>query len=172
MVDISPDLHSQQLALTRYLRDPDRHAPPAGMDAARASIYLDLVFNNLSGVLGGTFPVLIAVLGEAGWRDLIRRFLREHRAKTPYFGEIAQEFVAFVACLEVSSDQAQPGYPFLPELAHYEWVEMALQQFEAPPFQGAISSTCLIARSGYHRSPGRWPTPGPYTASGPGTCRT
>ena len=135
MVDISPDLHSQQLALTRYLRDPDHHAPPAGMDAARASIYLDLVFNNLWGVLGGTFPVLIAVLGEAGWRDLIRRFLREHRAKTPYFGEIAQEFVAFVACLEVSSDQAQAGYPFLPELAHYEWVEMALQQFEAPPFQ-------------------------------------
>jgi hypothetical protein len=133
MADLTPSLHSQQLALTRYLRDPDSYAPPAQMDTARAQIYLNLVFNNLLGLLSGTFPVSIAVLGDAGWRALVRRFLRDYRAQTPRFGEIAREFVAFVASLENASDQQHPWYPFLPELAHYEWVEMALQQLDAGP---------------------------------------
>lgn len=74
MADFTSSLHSQQLELTRYLRDPDSYPPPAQMNPARAQVYLDLVLNNLLGLLGGTFPVLVAVLGDAGWRALVRRF--------------------------------------------------------------------------------------------------
>ncbi|MHA3737240.1 HvfC family RiPP maturation protein [Pseudomonas sp. Eth.TT006] len=155
MADLTSSLHSQQLALTRYLRDPDRYPPPAGMNPARAQVYRDLVLNNLLGLLGGTFPVLVAVLGDAGWRALVRGFLRDHRAQTPLFGEIAREFVDFVASLEDAPGHEHPWYPFLPELAHYEWVEMALQQLDAAPLT-ASDAVQLLDRP-LRLSPLVWP---------------
>lgn len=120
----------QQQALTRYLRDPEHEAPPAAMNAARVNVYRDLVFNNVSQLLGSTFPVLIRIIGQERWRTLIRGFLRDYRAQTPKFGEIAEEFVGYLASEPaVLNDGKWPA--FLVELAHYEWVEMVLQQSDA-----------------------------------------
>ncbi|WP_085748250.1 DUF2063 domain-containing protein [Pseudomonas sp. R45(2017)] len=120
----------QQQALTRYLRDPEHEAPPAAMNAARVNVYRDLVFNNVSQLLGSTFPVLIRIIGQERWRMLIRGFLRDYRAQTPKFGEIAEEFVGYLASEPaVLSKGDWPA--FLVELAHYEWVEMVLQQSDA-----------------------------------------
>jgi len=120
----------QQQALTRYLRDPEHEAPPADMNAARVNVYRDLVFNNVSQLLGSTFPVLIRIIGQERWRMLIRGFLRDYRAQTPKFGEIAEEFVGYLASEPaVLSKGDWPA--FLVELAHYEWVEMVLQQSDA-----------------------------------------
>jgi hypothetical protein len=125
-------LGAQQQAFTAYLRDPEHQAPPAGMDRARVEIYRELVFDNLQSLLSGTFPVLRSVLGETDWRRLLRIFLREHRCVTPKFGEIAGEFVAWLAAEPAALRDA--GWPaFMVELSHYEWIEMALQQAEAEP---------------------------------------
>jgi hypothetical protein len=137
-----PTLYQQQDTLTRYLRDPDRCAPPAGMDVARAQVYRDLVFSNLSSLLSGTFPVLVKILGDGEWRSLVRIFLRDYRAHTPKFGEIAQEFVEFLASEPLAlSDGSWP--PFMVELAHYEWVEMALQQSDAEPLPASDAGLLL-----------------------------
>jgi len=126
------NLLRQQQALTRYLRDPEHEAPPADMNAARVNVYRDLVFNNVSQLLGSTFPVLIRIIGQERWRTLIRGFLRDYRAQTPKFGEIAEEFVGYLASEPaVLSEGDWPA--FLVELAHYEWVEMVLQQSDAEP---------------------------------------
>lgn len=125
-------LFQQQNTLGLYLRDPDHCAPPAGMDVARAQVYRDLIFNNLSILLSGTFPVLIKILGDGQWRALVRIFLREHRARTPKFGEIAQEFVEFLAAGSPALNDG-PWPAFMVELAHYEWIEMVLQQSDAEP---------------------------------------
>lgn len=125
-------LHQQQSIMGQYLRDPEHCAPPTEMDPVRAQVYRDLVFANLSSLLSGTFPVLGKILGDERWRSLVRIFLRDYRARTPKFGEIAQEFVEFLATgPEALTDGPWP--PFMVELAHYEWVEMALQQSEAGP---------------------------------------
>jgi len=125
-------LDAQQQALTAYLRDPEHRAPPAEMDRARVEIYRELVFDNLRSLLSGTFPVLRSVLGETDWRRLLRVFLREHRCATPKFGEIAGEFVAWMASTPAGlQDGSWPA--FMVELSHYEWIEMALQQTEAEP---------------------------------------
>ncbi|MES2820918.1 MAG: putative DNA-binding domain-containing protein [Pseudomonadota bacterium] len=154
MVNPSSGLHQQQQALTRYLRDPDNCPPPADMNAARARIYRDLVFENLVSLLSGTFPVLVKVLGKPAWRDLVRRFLREHRAATPKFGEIAQEFVGFLSSSDcVAAAHAWPA--FMAELAHYEWVEMALQQSEAEPLPA--SDADLLLSQPLRVSPLAWP---------------
>ncbi|MET1070975.1 MAG: putative DNA-binding domain-containing protein [Pseudomonas prosekii] len=131
-------LHQQQNALTRYLRDPENCAAPVEMDAARVQVYRDLVFNNLSLLLSGTFPVLVKILREEDWRVLLRAFLRDHRAQTPKFGEIAREFVGFIA-------GGLPGdWPvFMAELAHYEWVEMVLQQSDDQPLPASDAESML-----------------------------
>jgi hypothetical protein len=147
-------LHQQQDALTRYLRDPEHCALPAGMDAARVQVYRDLVFNNLSLLLSGTFPVLVKILGNEEWRALVRIFLRDYRAQTPKFGEIAQEFVAFLASEPPGlSDGDWP--PFMVELAHYEWVEMALQQSDDAPLP--MSDAGLLLERPLQVSPLAWP---------------
>ena len=149
-----PSLFQQQNTLGLYLRDPDHCAPPAGMDVTRAQVYRDLVFANLSSLLSGTFPVLIKILGDEHWRSLIRIFLRDYRAHTPKFGEIAQEFVEFLASEpQALSEGAWP--PFMVELAHYEWVEMALQQSEAEPLP--LSDAGLLLDRPLQVSPLAWP---------------
>ena len=145
-----PSLFQEQITFARYLRDPDHCAPPAGMDAARAKVYRDLIFANLSQLLSSTFPVLIRILGEARWRLLMRSFLRDHRARTPKFGEIAEEFVGFLATVPQGD---WPG--FMVELAHYEWVEMALQQSEADPLPVSAAASLLVRP--LRISPLAWP---------------
>lgn len=125
------NLQRQQQALTRYLRDPEQQTPPADMHAARVEVYRELVFNNVSQLLSGTFPVLIRIIGEPRWHLLVRGFMRDWRAQTPKFAEIAGEFVDYLAAQPQVLQQGQ--WPvFLLELAHYEWVEMVLQQSNAP----------------------------------------
>ncbi|KPG92460.1 HvfC family RiPP maturation protein [Pseudomonas sp. RIT-PI-r] len=124
------NLLQQQQALTRYLRDPDRQTPPVDMNAARVNVYRDLVFNNVSQLLSGTFAVLIRIIGEQRWGLLVRGFLRDWRAQTPKFGEIAETFLDYLATQpQVLREGQWPA--FLLELAHYEWVEMVLQQSDA-----------------------------------------
>jgi hypothetical protein len=143
-------LQQQQLALTLYLRDPEQCAPPPEMDAARVQVYRDLVLNNLASLLSGTFPVLLHILGDGDWRLLVRAFLRDHRARTPKFGEIAEEFVAFLA-----AEPQGNWLPFMAELAHYEWVEMALQQSDEPPLPA--SDAGLLLERPLRLSPLAWP---------------
>jgi hypothetical protein len=124
------------------------------MDPARALVYRDLVFANLSSLLSGTFPVLVKILGDEHWRSLVRIFLRDYRARTPKFGEIAQEFVEFLAAgPQALSDGPWP--PFMVELAHYEWVEMALQQSDAELLVGGDAA--LLLDRPLRVSPLAWP---------------
>jgi len=147
-------LVQQQTTMGLYLRDPEHNAPPTEMDPARAQVYRDLVFANLSSLLSGTFPVLVKILGEEHWRSLVRIFLRDYRARTPKFGEIAQEFVEFLASEPLALVDG-PWPPFMVELAHYEWVEMALQQSDAEPV--AAGDASLLLDRPLQVSPLAWP---------------
>ncbi|MFP5383588.1 MAG: DUF2063 domain-containing protein [Gammaproteobacteria bacterium] len=113
----------RQQAFAAHLRDPDRHAPPADMDPARVGVYRDLFFNNVEGLLASFFPVLRSLCGREDWLALARAFYAQHRARAPYFLEIAGEFVEF---LESTHAPRPTDPPFLRELAHYEWLELAL----------------------------------------------
>ncbi|WP_213605262.1 DNA-binding domain-containing protein [Pseudoxanthomonas japonensis] len=115
-------LHDQQFALSRHLRDPSSHPPPPGIEERRLAVYRDLFFNNIEGLLAGNFPVIRKTLGDDAWPALVRRFYADHRSQTPLFPEIAREFIRY---LESRDGDGLP--PWLRELAHYEWVELALQ---------------------------------------------
>ena len=113
-------LREQQLQLARHIRDPQRNAPPPGIEARRLSVYRQLFLGNVQSLLAGSFPVLRASLADNQWSALTERFYADYRCQTPLFTELAGEFVAF---LEQRGTDA-PAWAV--ELAHYEWVETAL----------------------------------------------
>ncbi len=153
---MSTVLRAQQHALSAHLRDPEHQPAPAGLDEARLQVYRELLFNNLRGLLAGSFPVVLQVLQDAEWDALCRRYFAEHRCVSPLFTEVAAEFVGWLQHAD-----ALPR-PFLAELAHYEWVEQALQgSLGLPlpaspdgfdPWQRALQSSPLAWPLGY-----RWP---------------
>ena len=112
----------KQLAFAAHIRDPDNVPVPDGIEDRRMAIYRKLFFNNLNKLLSTTFPVVKKILGDERWRGLIREFMRRHRARTPYFLELPAEFVDFLA----AASELPDDLPFLRELAHYEYVELAL----------------------------------------------
>ncbi len=118
-----------QVRFGAHLRDPEGVAAPAQADARRLAVYRDLVFDNLVDLLGGNFPILRSLENTAAWRARVRAFLREHRSQTPLFPEIAREFIRFLESRAGTSGDP----PFLVELAHYEWSELALAIDEAEP---------------------------------------
>jgi hypothetical protein len=116
-------LRSSQLAMARYLRDPQSNPPPDGIEPRRLKIYEDLVYRNIEGFISGGFPVLRSLYADEDWHGLVRSFIDQHRCHTPYFLEISQEFLQFLM-QDYPARACDP--PFIAELAHYEWVELAL----------------------------------------------
>jgi hypothetical protein len=126
------ELRDSQLRMANYLRDPGQRPPPDGIEERRLRVYRDLIFNNVEGFIRGGFPVLRSLYDEDDWYGLVRGFLDGHRCRSPYFLEISQEFIRYLLEEHTRRD-CDP--PFIAELAHYEWVELALDVAtdELPP---------------------------------------
>ena len=121
-------LREQQFQLAAHIRDPSHAPPPPGIEERRLVIYRDLFYNSLQGLLAGNFPVIRKLLGDDGWHALVRDFYREHRCATPLFPELPREFIQY---LQARAESGRGDRPWLLELAHYEWVELALDLSEA-----------------------------------------
>ncbi|MCI0518299.1 MAG: putative DNA-binding domain-containing protein [Woeseiaceae bacterium] len=113
----------KQIAFAAHIRDPQSVPVPPGIEDRRMAIYRELFFNNLHKLISNTFPVLRKLHNAEDWRGLVREFMIRHEAQTPYFLEIPREFLAFLEHEHVAREK---DYPFLLELAHYEWAELAL----------------------------------------------
>lgn len=112
-----------QYAFTAHMRDPRDNPPPAGIEDRRMGIYRDLIFCNVEQFIASNFPVIRTLYNEADWNELVRAFLREHLCHTPLFPEFGREFLRY---LEWRQERGRDDPPFLLELAHYEFVELAL----------------------------------------------
>ena len=120
---VDESFQAGQFAFAAHLRDPAVNPAPADIEDRRVAIYRDLIYNNIESFLSGGFPVLRSLMSDDNWHKLVRGFVRDHRCHTPYFLEISQEFLLYLregkACIP-------DDLPFILELAHYEWVELAL----------------------------------------------
>ena len=117
----------QQARLAAHVRDPAAEAPPPGIEERRLQVYRDLFINSVRGLLGSNFPVLRQILGDEAWPALVREFYREHRCATPLFPELPREFLQY---LQARAEAGRGDPPWWLELAHYEWVELALDLSE------------------------------------------
>lgn len=116
-----------QYQFAAHIRDPDTNPKPSMVDERRMAVYRELFFNNIGSFLSSGFPVLCSLYSEADWQAMTRDFLAHYQCQTPYFLEIAQQFLDY---LEHQRQPQAADRPFMLELAHYEWVEMALMVAE------------------------------------------
>ena len=143
-----------QTAFAGHIRNPGAVPPPDGIEERRMKIYRNLFFRNINKFLAGNFPKLRKLYDDTSWSKLVREFYSEHRARTPLFMEIPKEFLIY---LQEKRQNRDGDPPFLYELAHYEWVELALfyeptdlDQQPADPEGDVFEGTPLL-------SPLAWP---------------
>ena len=111
-----------QYAFARHIRDPENAVAPDRIEARRMAIYCELFYNNVENFIANSFPVLRRITPEDRWHAMIRDYFRRHKAHTPLFHKMPREFQHY---LEHERDTGDDP-PFLWELAHYEWMELAL----------------------------------------------
>ena len=131
------DLQRQFLA---HLRNPEQQPLPTGFDQQGSAIYVDLLYNKFNDSLTTCFPVTYAILGETAWQELLNDFIAGHRCLSPYYRQIPDEFVQYLQ----NERQVTDDLPFLAELAHFEWIELALSIAEAEPVVTEILSDAQL----------------------------
>lgn len=137
------DFQQRQFSFAAHIRDPQHNARPADVPEPRMTVYRELIFNNLDSFLADTLPVLHSLLTPEHWNGLLRGFLVKHRAHSPYFLDIPREFLSY---LDEHRRDHPDDPPFLRELTHYEWVELALSVHDADTgFDGVDRSGDLLA---------------------------
>ena len=120
-----PAFQRAQFAFTAHVRDPASMPRPADVDDRRMAVYRELFFNNVEGFVRNCFPVLRSLVNDADWQALVRDFYARHVSHSPLFSEIPAEFLAYLA--DEKPAGLAPNFPFLLELAHYEWLELVAQ---------------------------------------------
>ncbi len=142
------DFKAKQAEFSAYIRDPAHNPQPSDVAPQRMQMYRELFFNNVEGFLASNFPVLKQILTTEQWQQLAQDFFSKHQSTTPYFSEIPEEFILY---LQNERPKNPHDYPFMLELAHYEWVEMALSisQEDLPSLPGTqnIRTTQQLALS-------------------------
>ena len=122
-----PEFIRQQYAFAAHIRDPLNAAAPADVAPHRMAAYAELFYNNINDFLSNAFPVLRKIHDDNPWHTLVRDYFAKHRARTPLFHEMPREFLDYLN----NERSGQKGdYPFISELAHYEWIELELMTAE------------------------------------------
>ena len=138
------DLRQQQVAFAAHIRDPELHPAPNDIEDRRMAIYRELFFNNINAFLSGYFPIAKSIVGDDQWSVLIRGFYRDHTSHTPLFTELASEFLNYLANERVAPiDEPR----FITELAHYEWVEGALNLAADPQYDEKLLDGDLLKQA-------------------------
>ncbi|WP_213608513.1 putative DNA-binding domain-containing protein [Pseudoalteromonas sp.] len=129
-----------------HIRQPNRAPCPADVEDRRMAIYRELFFNNINGFVSSAFPVLKTLYNDQQWQQLVREFFSEHDCQSPYFLDIAEEFVTYLATSYVPKD-FDPL--FMLALAHYEWIELDISVIQADPQQIPLTANKLTQSSIY-----------------------
>lgn len=122
-----PDFQKIQYEFANYIRNPASNPKPEGIEQRRLNVYTELFYNNVEGFLSGAFPVLKEIFTDFRWNEIVRDFFSRHQSHSPYFLQISEEFLAYLQS-EFQPEESDPA--FMLELAHYEWMELALDVSE------------------------------------------
>ncbi|MER2491426.1 HvfC family RiPP maturation protein [Catenovulum sediminis] len=111
-----------QLDFAKTIRNPLNSGKCSTLPEQRVAVYQELFINNMQDSLTTVFPVLAKIYGEVNWPKVVRQFFQIHKSRSPYFSDLASEFIDFLS-EEYDSKDAPPFYLYL---AHYEWLELSI----------------------------------------------
>jgi hypothetical protein len=154
-----PEFQTRQYEFAAHIRNPARNARPADVEDRRMAIYRDLFYNNVEGFLAGTFPILRKITPDERWHAMVRDYFARHDAHSPYFLDIPKEFLGY---LQEEREQRADDPAFLIDLAHYEWVELALSVLDEEPDGDALDQETDVLNRHPAVSPLAWPLSYPY----------
>ncbi len=126
----SLSFQAKQYAFAAHIRNPNEVAAPEGIEDRRMAIYRELFFNNVNGFLENSFPILHAIYDANVWQRLVRDFFATHQSHSPYFVDISAEFLMY---LQEEHAITADDPPYLLDLAHFEWAEIALMVVQEEP---------------------------------------
>lgn len=149
-----PAFKKHQYEFTAHLRDPEKNAIPDGIEDRRMAVYRDLLYNNIESFIACGFPVLRKIYDDENWHRMVRDFFARHQSQSPYFLEISQEFIDYLQNERQTDDNDPAG---LLELAHYEWVELALHVSDETISMKNIDANGDLLRQRPVFSPLAWP---------------
>jgi hypothetical protein len=118
-----PEFIRRQYEFAAHIRDPEHQPAPRDVEDRRMAIYRELFYNNVESFLSNTFPVLRKIYADEPWHAMVRDYFSSHLSRTPLFLEIPREFLNW---LRDERTPREDDLPFLYELAHYEWAELAV----------------------------------------------
>lgn len=147
------DFKAKQAEFSAYIRNPSTQPRPSDVKPERMQMYRELCFNNIESFLSSNFPVLCEVLSDVKWQQLAQDFFANHPSSTPFFSEIPEEFILY---LQQERPTSTDDYPFMLELAHYEWAEMALSIAQEELIASKIQHITNLAQT-ISLSPLTWP---------------
>jgi len=136
------DFQRYQITFTAHIRNPAANKKPAKVPNTRMAIYREIVFNNIFDSVSACFPVCKSILGARVWRKLIRQFFADYQADSPIFREIPQQFLQFL-------DTAKDLPDYSKQLAHYEWVELAVGAQQDDAIKLSKKSICSRKKNPY-----------------------
>ena len=131
-----PRFQQVQREMTDWLREPERKPAP-DVELRRLNIYRELFFNNVRDFVENAYPMLKSLLPEEQWSALVTDFFAEHRCQSPYFRDISLEFRQW---MESARTDLLAARPWIPELLHYEWVELAAECSEVDADDPAVDT--------------------------------
>lgn len=116
-----PKFQQIQYEFSKNLRNPSKFKAPDNIESRRMKVYQDLFYNNIESFCSNSFPVLRGMTADDKWHRMVRNFFTDYRADSPYFIDISEEFLNYL----MEHRQAETDdYPFMLELAHWEWMEV------------------------------------------------
>lgn len=117
---VAPHLWQFQNDFGNYLR---RQTDATHIPTRVGKLYQSLIWNNFTGFINQCFPICRQLINDETWQQLQHTFFNEGQLETPYFGEISQQFVIFLQKNPKLMDKLALPLFFV-ELAHYEWIEL------------------------------------------------
>jgi hypothetical protein len=118
---------SQEKPWQSFLKTPDGQ-PLSGCDRARLFLYEELLFASVEDTLSSLFPVTVHFL-KPEWHALVEKYRRQFPNSSFQLYHVARDFPEFVQGLS----HYMKKYPFLWDLALYEWLEIEVLNQEDEP---------------------------------------
>jgi hypothetical protein len=108
-----------------------------GLSKSGIELYAELLQNNAQGLMNSIFPACQSLFTEEVWASTIESYLRECPPDTYHLNSLARKFSAYFE--KHGNDSEFVCWPFIAELADFEWIELEIEEHSAKAISGGYT---------------------------------
>lgn len=137
-------LEEKTIELQRAFSNMCKQGKKASIEGASIEgmkTYQRLVFSNIQNTLEKAYPITKELLKKDEWEGLTRDFFAAYPIKSPHLWEMPKDLYLFV---KEEGHPLEHAFPFLEDLLHFEWLEIAFFIMPDHPCQEVNSTGHLV----------------------------